>query len=78
MRRCVWAAGDKIDITREREQGASDGCRGWEEGREGDWVKDLDVAAWCAVLSLPGSIGMLAPALLGPCRLQQKGDSEET
>lgn len=45
------------------EQGTSDGCRGWEVGREGNWVKDLDVAAWFTLLCPPGSVYTLAAAL---------------
>lgn len=36
------------------EQSTSDGCRGWEVGREGNWVKDSDVAACFTLLFLPG------------------------
>lgn len=45
------------------EQGTSVACRQWEVGREGNWVKDLDVAAWFTLFVLPGLVYPLAAAL---------------
>lgn len=60
----LWTARDKINGIQQwqglqdvkcldiAEQGNSDGCRGWEVGKEGTWLKDVDVAAWFTLLSL--------------------------